>query len=59
MVLLGDEAQMEACFGLFWDGANLDAREVHGSHEHTIGSEVILDALDGTPRWRGPRGISF
>jgi hypothetical protein len=26
MVLLGDEIQVEARFGLFGDGANLDAR---------------------------------
>ena len=26
MVLLGDEAQVEACFGLFGDSANLDSR---------------------------------
>jgi hypothetical protein len=26
---LGDEAQLEACFGLFRDIANLDARSVH------------------------------
>ena len=25
LVLLGDEAQVEACFGPFGDGANLDA----------------------------------
>ena len=30
MVLLGDEAQLEARFGLFGDSANLDARSVHG-----------------------------
>ena len=30
MVLLGDEAQVEAQFGLFRDSANLDAREEHG-----------------------------
>jgi hypothetical protein len=30
MVLLGDEAQMDARFGLFGDSANLDARLVHG-----------------------------
>ena len=30
MVLLGDEAQLEACFGPFRDSANLDARSVHG-----------------------------
>jgi hypothetical protein len=30
MQLLGDEAQVEARFGLFGDSANLDARLVHG-----------------------------
>jgi hypothetical protein len=30
MVLLGDEAQREACFGPFGDSANLDARSVRG-----------------------------
>jgi hypothetical protein len=30
MVLLGDEAQVEAYFGPFGDNANLDARWVHG-----------------------------
>ena len=29
MVLLGDEAQLEACFSPFGDSANLDARSVH------------------------------
>jgi hypothetical protein len=29
MVLLGDNAQVEACFGLFGDNANLDARQVN------------------------------
>jgi hypothetical protein len=28
--LLGDEAQVEAQFGPFWDSASLDARLVHG-----------------------------
>jgi hypothetical protein len=28
MVFLGDEAQVDACFGLFGDRANLDARLV-------------------------------
>ena len=32
MVLLGDEAQVEAPFGLFGDSANLDARWVQGLH---------------------------
>ena len=30
MVLLGDEAQLEARFGPFGDKANLKARSVHG-----------------------------
>ena len=30
MVLLGDDAQVEARFGPFGDSANPDAREVHG-----------------------------
>jgi hypothetical protein len=30
MVLPGDEAQVEACFGPFGDSANLDARSVDG-----------------------------
>jgi hypothetical protein len=49
MVLLGDEAQVEACFVPFGDGANLAAR-CTVCDQHTIGSEIILDALGGTPR---------
>jgi hypothetical protein len=30
MVLLGDEAQVEACFGPFENNANLDARKLLG-----------------------------
>ena len=30
MVLLGDEAQLEAHFGPFGDSVNFDARSVHG-----------------------------
>ena len=30
MILLDEEAQMEAQFGLFGDSANLDAQWVHG-----------------------------
>ena len=40
---------MEAHFGPFGDSVNLDARSVHGLHQHTIGSEIVLDAPDGTP----------
>jgi hypothetical protein len=96
MVLLGDEAQVDARFGPFGESANLDARLVHGfalniphvqksfwTHlienlgdvghvesyfgsfrdsvsigaryrtvcaKHTIASEIVLNAPDGTPR---------
>jgi hypothetical protein len=51
MVLLGDEAQLEARFGLFRDSANLDARSMHNLHRtyHRL----------RTPRCRGSCGISF
>jgi hypothetical protein len=32
MVCLGDEAQVDARFGIFGDSANLDARQMHGLH---------------------------
>ena len=40
MVLLGDETQLEARFGLFGDSANLDARSVHGLRRtyHKLGN---------------------
>jgi hypothetical protein len=50
MVLLGDEAQLEARFTLFGASANLDARQFQGLCERTIDSEIIFDALDRTPR---------
>ena len=50
IVLLAEEAQVEAGFGLFGDSANLDARQVHGLHGRTIYSEINLDAPDRTPR---------
>jgi hypothetical protein len=46
MELLGDVDQVVARFGLHGDSANLDGVFA----EHTIGSEVILDTPDGTPR---------
>ena len=60
MVLLGDEAQLEARFGLFGDRANLDARSVHGlrrtyhRHRNRIGRSRWK-----TPRLLGSCGISF
>jgi hypothetical protein len=49
MVLLGDEAQVEARFGLFRGSANLNAIQVHGLCQRTIGSEFFLDLPNGTP----------
>ena len=46
MVLLGDEAQLEAHFGPFGDSANLDIRSCMVCAERTIVSEIILDAPD-------------
>ena len=50
MVLLVEEAQVEAWFGLFGDSATLDAGQEHGLHGHRICSEINLDAPDGTRR---------
>jgi hypothetical protein len=50
MVLLGDEAQVEARFGPFGDSANLNARKVHSLRRTYHSSEIILDAPDGTLR---------
>jgi hypothetical protein len=50
MVLLGDEAQLEARFGLFRDSANLDGSSGMVCAECTIALEIILDTPDGTPR---------
>ena len=49
MVLLGDETQLEACFGPFRDSANLDVDRGMVCAEHTIGLEIVLDVSDGTP----------
>ena len=50
MVLRGYEAQVKARFSPFGDSANLDVDRCTVCAEHTIGSEIVLDALDGTPR---------
>jgi hypothetical protein len=49
MVLLGDEAQVEAHFDPFGDSANLDARLVHCLHRTYYRIKIILDTHDGTP----------
>ena len=43
MVLHGDETQVDARFDLLRDRCTVCA-------ERTIGSEIALDAADGTPR---------
>ena len=48
MVLLCDEAQVEACFGLLGDIADADRCTVCA--KHTIGLEIVLDAPNATPR---------
>jgi hypothetical protein len=61
--LVSDMGRVESHFSLFGDSVGVSARQVHGLHrtyhrhrnrfghtEHTICIEIILDALDGTPR---------
>jgi hypothetical protein len=51
MVLLVDEAQVDARFGLFGDSPNLDTRLVHGFALNIPQAEkIILDTPDRTPR---------
>ena len=59
MVPLGDEAQVEARFGLSDMVLILTQDRCTASVKRTIGSEIILEAPDGTPRRRGSRGISL
>jgi hypothetical protein len=47
MGLLGDEALVEARYGPFGDSATLDGCTV--CVEHTVGSEILLEAPDRTP----------
>ena len=50
MVPLGDVAQVEACFGLSDIELILTQDGCTVCVERTIGSDIILDAPDGTPR---------
>ena len=59
MVPLGDEAQVEARFGLSDMVLILTQDRCMVCVEHTIGSDFILDAADGTARRRGSCGISL
>jgi hypothetical protein len=48
MVLIGDEAQVDAYFGPFGDSANLNARYVHGLHRtyHTLRNRCWTHLMD-------------
>ena len=59
MVPLGDEAQVEARFGLSDIVLILTQDRCTVCVKCTIGSEIILDAPDGTPRGHGSCGISL
>ena len=50
MLLLRDEAQVEARFGPLGDSANLDADSCTVCAKRTIGFEILLDAPNGTSR---------
>ena len=51
MVLLGDEAQVEARFGPFGDSVSVECKiGARFRVKHTIGSDIVLNAPDGTPR---------
>jgi hypothetical protein len=47
MELLGDKAQVEACFGPFGDSANLDIDRCTVCTKYNIGSEIVF----GHTRW--------
>jgi hypothetical protein len=48
--LLGDGGHVESRFGLFQDGVSVGARKVHACAKRTIGSGIVLDETDGSPR---------
>jgi hypothetical protein len=51
MVVLGDEAQVDARFGLFGDTVLVSLQDrCMVCTKHTNGSEIILNMPDGTPR---------
>jgi hypothetical protein len=50
IILLGDEAEVQAHFGPFEIVLILTQDRCTVCAEYAIGSEIILDAPDGTPR---------
>ena len=59
MVPLGDEAQVEARFGLLDIELILTQNRCTVCVERTIASAIIFDAPDGTLKCRGSCGISL
>ena len=53
MELLDDVWHMKSCFGLFGDSSSFGAKYVHGLCLIHHKLRNLLDAPDGTPRWRG------
>ena len=50
MELLGDMGHVESRFGSFVDSVSAGARKGTVCPKRTFGSEIVLDAPDGTPR---------
>jgi hypothetical protein len=50
MELLGDIGHVGSCFGAFGVELIFTQDRCTVCAKHTIGLEIILDALDGTPR---------
>jgi ribosomal protein S14 len=59
MVLLDDEAQVEARFSPFGESANVMQDRCTLCAEHTTGSKIVLGRPNVTPRQLGLCGISF
>ena len=50
MELLVDVGHVESRFSPFGDSVSVGARKMHFLRQRTIGSEIVSDAPDGTPR---------
>jgi hypothetical protein len=50
MEVQGDVGHVESHFGPFGDSACVGSRYVQVFAKHTIGSEIVLDSPDSTPR---------
>ena len=50
MELLGDVGHLESWFGSFGDSVSVGQDRCTFCGKRTIGSEIILDAPNGTPR---------